>query len=350
MHISENAVQNQGDSNELNIWYDKGPLCSYNALFSFALGARGTGKTYAFKTWALKSNNPFIWIRRVQEDIDNLLKDNATEFTKDLYLNGWLGPDDEIKISGNNMYINGILKFYFIPLSLSRRSKSHSYADVNIMVYDEVFEGIGNKKYLKDEVELFLDLYETVNRLRLDGRPEVRAFFLSNNVSFTNPYFATWGIEPFEGRIKTFLDGLIVVEQYKNEEFAKLKRQTKFGKLVGGTKYGDYAIENEIWLDDNAYLAERPPKSLAIAEIHYKEQYIGVWNGHDGYIYCAMGRAPAPMTFGIKYACLEGEFALTLGSYPLKQLKKIFEHGKLRFDSNITKSIMHTLLQTAGQS
>ena len=349
MYISENAIQDKGESNVVNIWYDRGPLCSYNGLFNFALGARGTGKTFNYKCWAMKSDKPFMWIRRLQEDIDDLLANGANKFTKDLYMEGILSPEDEVKLDGRTLYVNDMPKIYFVALSLSARKKSQSYGDVDIMVFDEVFEGIGNKKYLKDEVTMFFDLYETVNRLRIDGRPEVRVFFLSNKTTFTNPYFAYFNIQPFEGRFKTFANGLIVVENYKNEEFAKRKRETKFGQLISQTKYGKYAIENEVWLDDNAFIEDAPNKAKPIVEIHYKEQYISVWNGLNGKIYCD-GRRSSGMKFGVKYECTDDEFALTLGKYPLKQMKELFEAGKLRFDNNITKSIVFTLLQTAGQS
>lgn len=349
MYISEDAVQDKGKSNELNIWYDKGPLCSYNGLFNFAIGARGTGKTFAFKKWALTADRPFIWVRRLQEDLDDLLENNALKFTKDMYENNILDVDDKVELRGRTLYINDLPKIYFIPLSLSSRKKSQSYGDVDIIVFDEVFEGIGNKKYLKDEVTLFFDLYETVNRLRIDGRPEVRVFFLSNKTTFTNPYFAYFHIQPFEERFKTFAKGLIVVENYKNEEFAELKKKSKFGQLIEQTKYGQYAIENEVWMDDSAFLGNRPPKSIPIVQIRYQEKFISVWNGKDGFIYIAEGKSSG-MKYGIKYECANDEFALTLGKFPLKELKDLFEKGKLRFDNNITKSIMFTLLQTAGQS
>lgn len=349
MYISEATIQDKGKTDVVSIWYDRSRVCSYNALFSFCLGARGTGKTFNYKCWCISSSKPFIWVRRLEEDIKKLTKDDCREFVKDLYYEGILTPEDICKVEADCLYINGIPKFYFIPLSLSARYKSTSFADVDIIIFDEVFEGVGSKKYLKDEVVLFLDLYETVNRLRIDGRPEVRVFFLSNNVSFTNPYFVHWGITPFEGRFKTFVEGLIVVENYKNEAFAKKKKETKFGRLIAGTKYAKYSIDNEIWLDDNAFLEKRPKDSIPIVEIRYKEQYISVWNGKNGYIYVDGARSSG-RKYSIKYECLDGELSLSLGKYPLKQLNELFYIGKIRFDNNITKSIMYTLLQTAGQS
>lgn len=348
MYISETTVQDTGKTNELNIWYSRDKICSYNGLFNFCLGARGTGKTFDFKRWALSYPKPFVWVRRTDEDLKKLTADNAREFTKDLYLEGFLDPKDKCKMDGGCLFMNEIPQIYFIPLSLADRYKSLSYADVDIMVFDETFER-NPSKYLKNEVSTFFELYETIGRLRLDGRPEVRVFFLSNNISFTNPYFSYFGIKPFQERIKTFYNGTIVVENYKNEEFVKLKKQTRFGKLIAQTKYGKYSIDNEIWMDDNALLDKRPKDSIPIMEIRTGEKYISVWNGKNGLLYAENGHCGG-RKYSLKYECLDGELPLALGKYPLKELVAVFYAGKLRFDNNITKSIMYELFQSGGKS
>ena len=35
------------------MYYSRNDLLSYNALFNFVVGSRGTGKTYSFKDWAI---------------------------------------------------------------------------------------------------------------------------------------------------------------------------------------------------------------------------------------------------------------------------------------------------------
>ena len=78
-------------------------------------------------------------------------------------------------------------------------------------VFDEFIETKKGRNYLQNEVEMFLDLIETVNRLRID-RPEVRVYLLANKVTFVNPYFTYFNIKPFTGRFKKYKNGLIVVE------------------------------------------------------------------------------------------------------------------------------------------
>ena len=74
---------------------------------------------------------------------------------------------------------------YFVALSTSRQLKSNNYPTVNKIVYDEFIIDKGRITYIKNEPEVFLDLFETVARLR----DNVRAVFLANSVTVVNPYF-----------------------------------------------------------------------------------------------------------------------------------------------------------------
>ena len=88
----------------------------------------------------------------------------------------------------------------------------------------------GQKKYyLHNEVEVFLNLIETIARMR-----NVRVFLLGNAGNIiTNPYFLYFDLNiPYNTDIKTFKDGLILVQYMKNEEYRKTKSMTRFGKLV----------------------------------------------------------------------------------------------------------------------
>ncbi len=327
------------------IWYDKTPLLSRNGLFNFVLGARGTGKTFAYKKWAIKSDKQTVWVRRYQEDIDDL----QSKFLGDLYQEGVISPDDDIYIKNGILYIGGIEKIFFVSLSTSARKKSQSYGGVDKIIYDEVFEGIGNRRYLANEVDLLLELYETVNRLRIDGRRDCRVFLLSNKTSFVNPYFTYWNILPFSERFKTFKNGLIVVENYENQEFVRLKKQSKFGQLVEGTKYGDYAIDNIVWLDDSAFLGDKPEDAQrCICNIRFGETRFGVWEG-GSVLYFGTETNPDRITFTTMFEASDNEYSLSPNRQPLKSIKEIFLTGRVLFKNNVIKNAVFTIIQTGGK-
>lgn len=59
----------------------------------------------------------------------------------------------------------------------------------------------GQKKYyLKNEVFTFLNLLETIGRMR-----DIRVFMLANSVTITNPYFLFFDIKlPYNSDIATY--------------------------------------------------------------------------------------------------------------------------------------------------
>lgn len=329
-----------------HIWYDKTPLMSRNGFINFVLGARGTGKTFCFKEWAIKKPNPTVWVRRYQEDIDDL-KD---KFLGDLIATGKLNPETQnIKIDGDKLIIDDEVKIFFMALTTSARKKSQSYFLVDAIIYDEVFEMKGGRRYLPNEVEKFLELVETVNRLRVDGRKEVRCFLLANKTTFVNPYFTYWNILPFSERFKTFKDGLIVVENYENETFKELKKQTNFGKLIDGTTYGNYAIDNIAWMDDDAYIVDKKPeKSRLLCNIRYKDLYIGLWDAPEG-VYCMRGHNKNRMTFTTKFEVGDDEYPLVPTRQPMKYLNTAFTQGILYFEDNVCKEAIYSIIQQGGK-
>ena len=66
------------------MYWDIGKPLSYNALFNFIVGARGTGKTYGFKQWAikdfLKTGAQFVYVRRYKQEMKDI---------KNFFLNGF---------------------------------------------------------------------------------------------------------------------------------------------------------------------------------------------------------------------------------------------------------------------
>lgn len=315
---------------------------SYNAILNFILSGRGNGKTFAFKQFGLECDSQVMWIRRYDNDLDDVEK----EFMSDLLREG-LFEKDSITLEEHRLSINGVVKVYFVSLSLSHKKKSVSYANVDFMVFDEFIETRKGRAYLAREVETFLDLMETVNRLRID-RPEVRAFFLANKISFDNPYFRYWNIKPFEGRFKKFKDGLIVVENYTNETFNTLKKQTKFGRLIEGTRYGEYAIDNKALRDTSDFIRIRPPSAKLKCNIRYEEMYIGLWEAEGGNeAYVCRDYNPNSMTFAERGTLKEGEFILKSRDVPLLWMKNLNAIGRLYFSDILVKSLVQELLEVS---
>lgn len=348
--MSDN-IQNQDLSEyKKQLYYDGSKALSYNAFVTASLGGRGVGKTFWHKERAINCDGQVIWVRRFDADVEDVCgtKNNPDKFTPDLYAEGKICEDDNIAMEGRTLFVDEFPKISFLALNTATRKKSASYASAQTIVFDEFLE-MDTSKYLKDETIKFYELIETVNRLRLKefGKRDVRVIMLANKVSFMNPYFADWGVTPFTERFKWFRDKTLLVENYHNELFEQKKAESAFGKLTQGTKYADYAIYNKSWDNEDAYIQTRPKDSEFLANVRYKERTIGLWM-HNGRLYCSYKNNPARVTFADTYECTDDELPMRRAKPPISWLENYYNNGMLRFDDNIVKQTIFTIMQQAG--
>jgi hypothetical protein len=253
------------------MFYDPHDLLTHNALFSFVIGNRGAGKTYSFKRWAikdfLKTGAQFIYLRRYKTEFDdfkNFFADVSQEF-----------PDVEFEVKGKLLFINQQLAGYGVALSTALTKKSVSYHLVNKIGFDEFVIDSKVIHYLSNEVTMFLEFYETVARMR----DNVRALFLSNAVSVVNPYFLYWNLRP-KGNKRFTKQGHLLIEFVKNQEFMDAKYKTRFGQIIKGTKYGDYAVENRYLKDNENFVEKKTGGSRFEFSIVYNEHTYGFWTDY----------------------------------------------------------------------
>lgn len=264
-----------------SFWYDISRVLSYNALLYFIIGERGVGKSFSAKKYVinhyLKKNKQFVYLRRYKTE----LKESVPKFFDDLKATG-LFPNESFSVEGNKFLINKKVVGYALPLSTANILKSASFANVDTIIFDEFIIDKGCYHYLANEVEQMLDIIETIGRLR-----DIKVLFLGNAISITNPYFTYFNLSlPYNSDIATFKDGLIVVNYIKNEEYRKVKHESRFGRLIEGTKYGKYAIDNEFLRDSKAFIAKRTENCKFIFIIKYNGVNYGVWSDtKTGYLY-----------------------------------------------------------------
>lgn len=164
---------------------------------------------------------------------------------------------------------------FAMTLSTAQDLKSSNFDGVKYIIFDEFIIDEGQKKYyLQNEVETFLNLIETLARMR-----NVRVFLLGNSGNvITNPYFLYFDLTiPYQNDIKTFKDGLILVQYMKNEEYRKAKSQTRFGRLVAGTSYEKYAIQNQDYHLNKNFIDHKQATSKFSFAFIYNNETFGVW-------------------------------------------------------------------------
>lgn len=270
-------------------YYDYDKVLGFNATFNFLITSRGLGKTYGAIVMAvkdfLKNGNEFIYLRRYKTEISSASKRlfDAININK-------VFPGYNLLCEGNKFFIQKqkededdkekpekTLIGYAVALSTANILKSTNFAKVRTIVYDEFLLGPGVFHYLPNEVEAFLDFYETVARMR-----DVRVFFLGNAITQSNPYFNYFRLSlPYNSNFKTFKDGLIVVNYATNDDYLESKKATKFGQLIAGTHYSDYAIDNDWLSDDDAFIEKKIGycRNVSVVKLHGK--MYGIWRSTE---------------------------------------------------------------------
>lgn len=276
---------------DVSMFWDLGKTLTYNSLINVIVGNRGGGKTYGAKKRAIdnfiKRREQFGYIRRYKDD----LKKPMQQFFKDI---APAYPEYEFKTDSEKFYIrlrpedpkekwtDADIAGYGFVLSTASNKKSIAYPDVTLLIFDEFLLDKGNIMYLQDEPGKLLELYETVARPGT-GHPRVVLFMLANALSVTNPYFLYWNL-----RMPTKQDKHgkwiwrhptrpIIVEDVRNEAFIDAKKNTEFGKLIEGTKYADYSINNKFLLDNDTFIERKSAKARYYFTFIYKGKKYGVW-------------------------------------------------------------------------
>lgn len=273
----------------MGMYWDIKKTLSYNCLFNFIVGSRGVGKTYGSLKYCiemyLKNKNQgkkwqFMYIRRLTTELDKLTKTRGGRLFNAVKQEF---PDHEFRAEANVLYCDKEIIGYAQPLSTASILKSDAFPDVQMIIFDEfIIDNSGTYHYLKDEVRKFLDLYETISR----GR-DVKVMFLSNAVSISNPYFDYFHLDkPYNGNFQKFGKARqILVENAVNPELTKMKQQSKFGQIIEGSEYSEYAYENKWLLDNFDFIEKKNQECVYYMTLRYRGENLGLWYDVDNMIF-----------------------------------------------------------------
>ena len=250
---------------------------------------RGGGKTYGALKYAITQYQKnkkrgksweFMYVRRMKAELDKL-----TTMRNGRLFNAVRSefPDNALKAESNTLLCDGEIMGYSQALSTASILKSDAFPNVQLIIFDEfIIDNRGTYHYLKDEVTKFLDLYETVAR----GR-DVIVLFLSNAVTVTNPYFDYFHLnKPANGDIQRFGSSKqILVQNYVSPLLSNMKKQSRFGQIISGTEYSEYAYDNEWLLDNEDFIAKKPQRCQYFLTLLYKDTKLGVWLDNKDWMY-----------------------------------------------------------------
>lgn len=341
-------------------FYNPHRLLSYDATFNFIMDVRGKGKTYTFAKKDridnfLATGKEFIYLRRYKEECKN--QEGFFTDIEHLY------PDHVFVVKGRTMYCDEKIIGHIVPLSTAMTKKSVSYPNVDAIIYDEFILEKGYVRYLPNEVNAFLNFYETVARTRDrktgDG---VKVYFLGNAIEITNPYFLHFKIIPRKGKRFTSVQSyyseekkgkvhLIVAEIGQDDDkFREQKLDTDFGRIIQGTQFADMSVHNEFRDSHDTFVEKKHNKSVFRFSITYEGHEFGIWSSEvAGKVYV---NKQVLESQGKNYALTTSDHKPNLiliqnqrNNTHLKLLRSAFSKGFLFFDSVNTRNIMYDVLQ-----
>lgn len=349
---------------DTSMFWDLGKTLTYNSLINVIVGNRGGGKTYGAKKRGIdnfiKRREQFGYIRRYKDDLKEPMERYFDDIRDDY-------PEYEFKTDSKHFYIRlkpadpaekwtkEDIAGYGLVLSTASNKKSIAYPKVTLLIYDEFLLDKGNIMYLQDEPGKLLSLYETVARPGT-GHPRVVLFMLANALSVTNPYFLYWNLrmptkEDKHGKyIWRHPTKPIIVEDVRNEAFIDAKKNTEFGKLIEGTKYADYSINNQFLLDSDTFIEKKSAKARYYFTFIYKGKKYGVWADFtDGKMWVSEDIDPSfllvytltlkdhqPNTMFLKNKSKSSHFKTFIDNYQL---------GNVYFENMNVKNITYEVIQ-----
>ena len=240
-------------------WYSPNKLLSYNRVLHLCTGERGIGKSYAFKKFPIdqfkKNGTQFFYIRRYKGELKRIK--NYFEDIKEKY------PNDKLVVKGWTFYCNDEIMGYAMPLSQYQELKSNAFPKCDIIIFDEFLrEKVGSVGYLKDEVNIFMSLCDTIFR----KRKGTRAFLLSNSISVVNPYYLEFSITVERGKQYTLPNDPVyrdfVVSEFTDGMYKQdYEEMSPFQKMASHMEYGKMSQDNEFMNDDETFLCVRTKES-----------------------------------------------------------------------------------------
>lgn len=322
------------------LYYNVDRTLSRDRLFNFVIGARGAGKTYGAKDRAiknyLKKGEQFVYLRRYETEMPAAEMANFFDDIAEKY------PDHQFTCSKGVMRCNGDVFGWYFPLSKATMLKSIPFPHVSLIIFDEFIIDVGMQRYLQREVQSFLECYSTISRDR-----DVKVLFLSNAISFTNPYFLYFELSLEHGQSLKLLPD-ISLELVQNQDFIEHQRQTRFGRLVEGTAYGDYAIANRFLRDTDTFVEKMSETSYYICTLRTESTNYGVYRGEESGLYYVTEKVDptAPIAIALK---LDSHNVDTIfgkkGGFILKTLVDAYCSGNMRFDNITCKNVLTPLLK-----
>lgn len=273
--------------------WDPSDLMGANAPVRMCTGARSLGKTYAMKKTGirrfLKKGETWSYVRYYDAMIERILK-SPEGFLSDIERNEEF-PGQAFRMHGRMMQTatklqkdTGNVKWkpkwqdlgQMYSLTSFDSYKGATTSKMTLMVLDEFIKEKKVPPYPSGCVDMLMNMWETFDR----RENRVVLVMLANAADLVNPFFREWGIEPIpKGTSRYFKrgDSQVYYENAWCEAFEKMSAKTNIGAFTSGTKYADYALNNEFASMNGMFIKSKPHRACGVSSIVFRGEEYGVW-------------------------------------------------------------------------
>lgn len=231
--------------------WDINKVLSKQRNINVIIGQRGVGKTYTTVQHcikrALKYGEEFLYIRRFESELEEMGPQSIfSPFAEEFGV--------PFKVVGKDVYAGEKIVGHIGALSTSHKIKGATYQNVKYLIFDEFIEEVGMTKELKGEIFKFYNLLETVFRMR-----DFIVFLLANAISFEGCYKYELQLSLPLGDNEFWYHPTksILVQLVKNTPYEEAKMKSPLGQLINGTAFAKYAVYNEFYGDNYAFVKKR---------------------------------------------------------------------------------------------
>lgn len=322
-------------------------ILTRNALMNYIIGGRGTGKTFGSLHYCekkfLRLGRGFIYLRRYETDLKKknlLMRDVSEKFPKyEFQIEGQKIQVRKSKLDNTRRWVTS---GYVMPLSSADSDKSVPFNSIDTIIYDEFIKTKGMQQYIRNEPELLLDYYNTVDRYE----DRVRLLALANAVSIVNPHFVYHNISPRNIGVSMWKGGTIAVERLHEQAFIDQVDNTRFGQLVKGTAYYDYAVNNEFTDDTDDFIMKKSSNAVIHSCYKFDDTVFAIWCDYN--LGCMFVNLKPPKDAKV-YALTKADFQPNLimierSSKLLKGISRLYMQGSLFFETVKSREMFYNML------
>ena len=235
-------------------WLDLEAIESIDVPYIFVFGGRGIGKTYGMQERIDHVHRGEVFVmRRTKTEWDIITDARMNMFAT---YNEDHGTNFHFKQEkGIATILDGDTEYIGLSAPLSTFSNLRgfdNFGKTKIMYYDE-FIPERHKAKIRNEHEVFLNVYESINRNReLKGEKPVKCVCFANSNDIKNPLFMGLNLVSMAEKMKRkekeiLIDGKrgIALVDCCYSPISQKKAQTALYKMSGETEFFNMAIKNE---------------------------------------------------------------------------------------------------------